>query len=263
MKLSLSQVGLPELALDEFLELAARFGFPGVSVTLASLEEYGFDAGLRRLEHSGLEVSCIYGAGGFALDRPDAWEAQVKSSVRNVELAARTSSDLLLLTTGPAPGLSYEEAEQRFRQAVAPVLDAAERHEMRLALEPLNTCRVDLTFLHRVEDALDLVRDIGAPHLGVCFELNAAWVERNLYTIIRERLERVFIVQLNDQCAENPAPPVRVPLGEGVIPLRRILAAFAEAGYAGYYDLELLGPAIEAIGPEPAIRRSLEFLERL
>jgi hypothetical protein len=36
-----------------------------------------------------------------------------------------------------------------------------------------------------------------------------------------------------------------------------------EAGYAGLFDIEVIGPSIDAEGPEPALRRSAEWLSRL
>ena len=45
-------------------------------------------------------------------------------------------------------------------------------------------------------------------------------------------------------------------IGDGDIPLRRICAALADAGYDGWYDIELLGPAIEAEGYESVVPRA-------
>ncbi|MCH8191934.1 MAG: sugar phosphate isomerase/epimerase, partial [Chloroflexi bacterium] len=63
--------------------------------------------------------------------------------------------------------------------------------------------------------------------------------------------------------AGTTCTPSRAPLGDGIIPLERILNAFEEAGYDGYYDVELVGPEIEEMGYEQAVARSLEFLRRL
>ena len=48
------------------------------------------------------------------------------------------------------------------------------------------------------------------------------------------------------------------------MPLEWLIGALLDAGYAGMFDLELLGPAIEAEGYAGAIRRGLDWLsERL
>ncbi len=71
---------------------------------------------------------------------------------------------------------------------------------------------------------------------------------RALYANIRDRLARVAIVQVSDFKAGTMAASQRVVIGDGDIPLRRICHALAGAGYTGWYDIELLGAAIEARG---------------
>ena len=51
--------------------------------------------------------------------------------------------------------------------------------------------------------------------------------------------------------------------GDGDIPLRRILGGLLDAGYRGFFELEILGPRIEAEGYESAVRRSLAHLGTL
>jgi sugar phosphate isomerase/epimerase len=50
----------------------------------------------------------------------------------------------------------------------------------------------------------------------------------------------------------------RVVIGDGDIPLRRLCGALADAGYDGWYDLELIGPAIEAEGYDAVVPRVVE-----
>ena len=51
--------------------------------------------------------------------------------------------------------------------------------------------------------------------------------------------------------------------GDGAIPLPQILGALAEAGYTGAFDLELLGPRIEAEGPAAAVARAAQRVGEL
>ena len=99
--------------------------------------------------------------------------------------------------------------------------------------------------------------------LRVCAELNNAWMERFLYRDLAERSHLIGIVQVNDFAEGTLATPQRVPPGDGIIPLRRILAALARSGYPGFLELELIGPEIERMGYEEAIRRSMAFLDSL
>ena len=43
-----------------------------------------------------------------------------------------------------------------------------------------------------------------------------------------------------------------------------MIETLLEAGYPGLFDIEVIGPSIDAEGPEAALRRSVEWLsERL
>ena len=61
--------------------------------------------------------------------------------------------------------------------------------------------------------------------------------------------------------------PNRSVIGDGDIPVERLLQMLIDAGYRGAFDVEILGPRIEAEGYAHAIRRSVayasEILDRL
>jgi len=142
------------------------------------------------------------------------------------------------------------------------VADAA-RVGVRLAIEPVSQLRVDLGFLHTFADALDLADEIDSPWLGVVLEVNNAWIERDLYRNIRERTDRIAIVQVSDFIIGTLAASDRVVMGDGDIPLRRICRALEAAQYAGWWDIELLGPRIEAEGYEAVVPRAWAAFEAL
>ena len=64
-------------------------------------------------------------------------------------------------------------------------------------------------------------------------------------------------MQVSDFKVGTMSASDRVVIGDGDIPLRRLCGALAEAGYDGWYDIELLGPAIEAEGYEAVVPRAI------
>ena len=131
----------------------------------------------------------------------------------------------------------------------------AERAGVVLAFENNHALRMDLGFIHQLHDALDLVEKVGSPRLRVCAELNNAWIERFLYPDLARRSGLIGIVQVNDFAAGTLTTPQRVPPGDGIIPLRRILGALASGGYSGFLELELIGP-----GKRHQLRAGCAFL---
>jgi sugar phosphate isomerase/epimerase len=51
--------------------------------------------------------------------------------------------------------------------------------------------------------------------------------------------------------------------GDGSMPLAWMIRQLLEAGYHGLFEIEVIGPSIEAEGPEEALRRSVEWLSDL
>jgi sugar phosphate isomerase/epimerase len=94
-------------------------------------------------------------------------------------------------------------------------------------------------------------------------ELNNAWIERRLYANIAARTDRIALVQVSDFKVGTLQASDRVVIGDGDIPLRRIVGALEAAGYAGWYDIELIGPAIEAEGYASVVPRAVARFREL
>jgi sugar phosphate isomerase/epimerase len=73
-------------------------------------------------------------------------------------------------------------------------------------------------------------------HLG-CGELS---LER-----IAQAAPRIALTQLGDARRPPHGEQNRCGLGEGVVPLKEIVAALRSGGYDGFYEVELLGEDVE------------------
>jgi sugar phosphate isomerase/epimerase len=76
-------------------------------------------------------------------------------------------------------------------------------------------------------------------------------------------MPRCHLVQVCDYVYGDRSLPSRAVPGDGAIPVERILKWMLEAGYAGTFDIELVGPRIEAEGGVAAVRRAAENLGRI
>ena len=74
-------------------------------------------------------------------------------------------------------------------------------------------------------------------------------------------------IQLSDYVLGDRALPARAVPGDGAIPIEPFVAQALAGGYAHGFDLELIGPRIEAEGRLEAARRGCQtvstMLERL
>jgi len=259
----MSQITTLGWPFERDVEAFAAAGAPAIGVAIRKVEEYGVTRAARTLRAAGLPVSCLTSSGGFPLGDESGEQEALARTRRHLAAAAEIGAECLMVLPGGAGRLSWEEAAERCRPLLETLLPLAERTGVRIALEPTSQLRMDLAFLHTFDEALDFVDQVRSPWLGVVLELNNAWSERHLYDNIRRRLDRVAIVQVSDFKVGTMAASERVVIGDGDIPLRRICAALAGAGYAGWYDIELLGSAIEAEGYDAVVPRALARFREL
>ncbi|MHB8669264.1 MAG: sugar phosphate isomerase/epimerase family protein [Acidimicrobiales bacterium] len=242
--------------LDRDLAYWSEAGIRRVGIPYAKLEAAGWDTSARLVASEGLLVNNVIGA-GFALDDPSRWPAQTDRLLAAVRASGTVGAECLVLTTGPAGRLGWDEAAFALAEALAPVCAAARKAGVPIALEHTNSLRIDVGFLHTLRDALDLADQLG---LGVCMEINACWAERDLAGSIARGSRLLRLVQVSDYLVPTLRTPDRCVVGDGHIPIRDILGRVLASGYQGAFDLELVGPRIEEEGYASAIGRSVRSL---
>jgi sugar phosphate isomerase/epimerase len=259
-RVSVSAISTYDWALTEDLAFYAATGIEDVGVSLVKLEQHGWRDGAELVRDAGLRVSNLIGLGPFHLARPEQWPVQQERLVHALEAATIVGAECLVVTTGPAGPLPWEDAADALETAIAPVLGEASSRGIPFALEHTNSLRVDVGFVHTLHDAIDLARRLD---VGVCMEINACWAERGLATTITDGIDRIRLVQVSDFAVGTLSTPNRLVPGDGDIPLARILSQVRGAGYAGCYDLELVGPRITEAGYETAGPRAVVALRAL
>jgi len=259
-RVSLSAISTFTWSLDEDLAFWVDAGITNVGVSAAKLEHAGWEEGARRVASAGLRVTNLIGLGSFRLDAPDGWPAQ-RERIHHVLAAADTiGAECVVVTTGPAGPLPWEEAADALANALAPVLADARERGTPFALEHTNSLRVDIGFVHTLRDVVDLARRLGT---GVCVEVNACWAERGLAHTIAAGADTFRLVQVSDFAVGTLATPDRLVPGDGDIPLERIVGQVLAAGYEGCFDLELIGPRITEEGYAAAAGRGVEYVSEL
>jgi sugar phosphate isomerase/epimerase len=259
-RISVSAISTFDWSLPEDLAFYRTHGITDVGISLAKLERHGLDAGAARVRDAGLRVTNLIGLGPFRLGHPGQWDEQRHRILLALDAAATMRAECLVLTTGPAGPLPWEDAADAFEAALAPVLVEARARGIPFALEHTNSLRVDVGFVHTLRDAVDLARRLD---IGVCMEINACWAERALGATIADSVDRLRLVQVSDFAVGTLTTPCRLVPGDGDIPLARILGQVRAAGYTGCFDLEIIGPAIEAEGYEAAVLRARDRLRSL
>jgi sugar phosphate isomerase/epimerase len=259
-RVSVSAICTFDWSLEEDLAFYAAHGITNVGISLVKLERHGWIDGAARVRDAGLRVTNLIGLGPFHLAHPEQWEQQRERLLHALDAGVTVGAECLVVTTGPAGPLPWEEAAGALADALGPVLAVARQQGIPFALEHTNSLRVDVGFVHTLRDVVDLARRL---EIGVCMEINACWAERGLGATIAEGMDRIRLVQVSDFAVGTLSTPNRLVPGDGDIPLARIIGQVLDAGYAGCFDLELIGPVIEAEGYATAVTRAVDRLEQL
>jgi sugar phosphate isomerase/epimerase len=251
------------LSLPEDVEFWERHNIDTVGVSGAKLEAFGWDDGtaiVARAVEGRLNVADLIGLGPFHLAKPDGWEQRRERLVRSLDAAVALGAPRVVFTTGPFAPLSWDEAADALETALAPVLAEARSRDIAFAIEHTNSLRVDVGFVHTLRDVIDLARRLDT---GVCMEMNACWAERDLAQTIRDGVDRIQLVQVSDFKVGTVASSQRLVPGDGDIPIARIIGDLVDAGYDGFFELELIGDAIMEEGYDRAIPRAVRALDAL
>jgi sugar phosphate isomerase/epimerase len=254
-RIAVSAVCSWDWSLDEDLAFWARAGIRHVGLHPRKLEAAGWDPAIAAARSANLTVSSVGSVGYFPLDRPEKWAGAQRRVQRCVDVASALDARCVLIVSGGAGRLTWEEAADALGAALSPSSSCG-----LLAIENTVSLRTDYSFVHTLRDAHDLAMMLGT---GVCMEVNSCWAERGLAATVARIAPDIQLVQVSDFVSGSTTTPDRAVIGDGDIPFERILGDLLEAGYGGPFEVELFGPRIDDVGYEAAILRSVERLDAI
>lgn len=228
------------------VDLWAELGVDHVGLISPKLAADGWEDSARVIAGAGLKVSNV-----------STENHVIEESLR---FASSVGARTVYACSGPAGSSTWEEAAAGFCEQMAPLAALAHELGVVLAVEPTNPLRGDVSFVYTLRDALDLAR---SADIGVVLDFYSCWYERGIEELVRKNVESIGLVQICDYAFGTFDTPNRVAIGDGDVPVARLLSLLVDAGYQGAFDLEILGPQIEAEGYRPTISRSLERATRI
>jgi sugar phosphate isomerase/epimerase len=99
------------------------------------------------------------------------------------------------------------------------------------------------------------MRELASSHVKIVFDAyHMAHDQRNLDRL-PELIPDLALVQLADSRRPPHTEANRCCLGEGILPLPRIVHDLLDGGYEGYWEVELLGEDVECLSYDQILRR--------
>ena len=151
-------------------------------------------------------------------------------------LAAYEPDAVLVLTGSPA-----DHGPARTRALVVDGLraaaEAAAELGVTLALEPY---RADAgSLVTALPDTVELVDEIGAPNMKLVVDSWHIWDLDGIYDHLRQYVDRIVALQINDRREPPRSWADRVLPGDGELDLARMFGVLDDAGFDGWYDVEV------------------------
>jgi len=258
-RLSVHALSTRRWPLDRDLELYERLGVRRISLSLPKLVEAGIDASVGRILDQGLRVDGIYPGCAFDLADPSSWDRVSDAMVTSIECGHRLGATTLQTTGGSAGGRPFEWAVDQLSTALGPVVEAGRRYGVRVALEPTRPQFAHVALVHTLRDGLTVARRLG---LGLVPDTAHLWWEPGLAGQLAAGVPLFAMVQVADLDLSGPVLERVVP-GDGGSTLGALVGGLVDAGYAGPFELELIGQAIEDEGYPSALLRSLRHVDGL
>ncbi|MCV7423118.1 sugar phosphate isomerase/epimerase [Mycobacterium yunnanensis] len=260
-RVSLHQVAFLDEPTEAFLDHCRRIGVENVSLISSSLARSGeYDVARSAVDGGGPRVSALNHPFAVYPDLAQDTGSAVENLVAAIDLADGLGAPLVYLITGGRGTLNWEQAAGRFADLISQCAGHAAARGVALLVENASAFNADIHFVHTLADAITVAE---VADVGLCIELHACWCEGGLAALLDKALPRTRLIQVSDYVLGDRSAPCRAVPGDGAIPLQDILAQLISAGYAGVFDVELVGPRIMAEGAREATERGARHLSNL
>ncbi|MFF0585429.1 sugar phosphate isomerase/epimerase family protein [Streptomyces sp. NPDC003781] len=252
-RFSINQMTVRQLSLPELTAACAELGIGHVGLWREPVQAYGVEAAAKLVRDAGLTVTTLCRGGFLTAVDPGERAGALADNRRAVDEAAALGTDTLVLVSGGLPSgeKDLRAARERIADALAELGPYAERHGVRLAIEPLHPMFAsDRCVVSTLAQALDLAERFPARQVGVTVDTyHIWWDDRAPEQIARAGAGgRIHTFQLADWTTPLPEGVLngRGQIGDGAIDMREWKGYVEAAGYTGAIEVELFNEGLWA-----------------
>jgi sugar phosphate isomerase/epimerase len=242
MKLAFSTLGCPDWTLKEIVESAASLGYDGVDfrglldeIDISKRTEFTTGlAGTRRLfaDH-GVAVSGVLISARYAVVDPAERQRQFDETRRNLALAAALDAPVLRVYGGAVPeGYTVDTILPTLVDNLQQMGDEADGYGVTLALETHDAWTDSAVFAR-------LMRAVDHPRVRVLWDLHHPFRQNGETPDVTYANIGAYVanIHVKDSVPADDGHTL-VLVGEGDVPLQRMLTLLEQGGYDGYASLE-------------------------
>ncbi len=241
------------------LEKITEIGFDGIDLMIGNPEELDQDTIIEAIHTAGFDIPAI-GTGkawsdeGLSFTDPDKEirEKAVQRIFSHLRFASRAKSQVIigLLRGIVRPRVTPDDAMDWLVTAFNRCMDEAEKHNVRVAVEPIN--RYETSLINSIAEGMEFIEKVRSDRLGLLidsFHMNIE--DANIRESILKAGERIYHVHYADSNRLYP--------GRGHFDFPGMLHALKDAGYQGYIS----GEHLPHPDPITAVRNGMVYMRKL
>lgn len=230
---------------EEDIQNYAALGVETIELCEAKLDPHRLDEQMALLQKSGLTVSSFqpavrtFGASKMMPypQEPERRLARLEDSMRR--FAPYAQGVPFVVNTGAPENGDIHGCITRTVDSLRHLAPLAADLGIRLSLEPLNPTSINYeTAIWTIDQALDIIRAVDHPALGLCLDYWNIWQQPDACEAILRAGPLINVVQISDWRTPRSAGDRRIP-GKGSIPLHEMLHATWDAGFRGACAVEI------------------------
>ena len=252
-----------KLGIEDAIRAYHRAGYDGIGLWYDQVAGYGVDKTVDLLREVPIKVTHLVYAGPFNQTSEKEYLAAREEDREKLSAAARLGADSLLAMTGPLNGLGQNEAFRQLTRSLRELAGTAAECGVAIGLEPLNYIEREDSFLFTLSDAMDIIEEIDHPSVGVFIDVFHIWQEPCLMRTLQRTKGRIVGCHIDDFRSENRSYCDRVLMGDGCIPVRRILEELQRQGWEKWYDIEIFSDELWAMDPDEFLSLAREKYDAL
>ena len=263
-RLSVNEMTTYRWSFEEDVAGYLAAGITAIGVWRQKLADFGEEKGAELLADHDLSVSNLLWAGGFTGSDGRTHRESLEDAEEAIRLAAALNTKNLVVYSGARNGHTHKHARRLMSEALGELAPLARELDVTLAVEPMHPgCAEEWTFLTDVEDTLNLLDEVGDSRIKIVYDTYHLCQNEEDLVLLPEIVDRIAVVHLGDSKEPPTNEQNRCRLGEGRIPLHKVIQTLEDAGFNGHYDVELMGEDIEACNYIELLQHCRSFFPQL
>ncbi|MCA8999940.1 MAG: sugar phosphate isomerase/epimerase [Planctomycetaceae bacterium] len=246
------------------LDLYTQLGVGAIGLNWRKLNEYGLRRSLKRIRKSPLAVSSVGWISGFTGQYGHRLKDTLLEARKMIRVAGVLRAPVIPVITGPRAGHIRSHAARLIGDSLRDLAPLASIYGVRLALQPMHPIyRKNWTFLNSVDQTLEILDRVDHPHVMMSFGMSHLIDQPGVMDRLSDLVPRIAIVGLSDRSGELSSENDGLIPGTGDLPIRDAIATLEQAGYTGWYEIEVWSPDLWKLQPHDLIQGCLLAKDRL